>query len=147
MPTDLRDFFISNNEANELLEDYEGAGDYLRIVGSQAGVMSRRESSMSKRASTASAGGIHDKSRDFERMREIISDRGVRDSRNIVTRARGSSLLRQRNEIPVSVVEWISLYDGEGKLMKGRIELMNMIFTRSCENDIRPEIWKVACFY
>jgi hypothetical protein len=148
MPSDMRDFFISNDEANVLLEEYEGAGDYLRVVANEAGIMSKRGSTVSslssrrqsvmysnssldsRRASSLSGtGAFHDKSRDFKRLKEIISDR--------------SSSLRQRNDSPVTVVDWISLYDETGKLTRSKADLMNMIFTRSVETDIRPEIWKV----
>lgn len=117
-----------------MLEEYEGAGDYLRVIATESGLMSpsplnvqRRESR--RESAIASSSAIRDKSRDFENLLKMVSDRG--------------SSLRQRNDSPISVVEWISLYDEEGKLMRGKIDLMNMVFSRSVENDIRPEIWKV----
>ncbi|KAJ3225061.1 GTPase activating protein [Clydaea vesicula] len=127
LPSNIRDFFMTSEEAGRLLDEYEGARDYLKILANEVGfIKQEKKVAIKKKDSTY----LLDKSRDYEKLKFFLVDSSQK------------TLILEGTK-PISVEEWINFYDHKsGKLKFDKDYFKNIIFARGVELDAKPEVWK-----
>ncbi|KAJ3415755.1 GTP-binding protein of the rab [Chytridiales sp. JEL 0842] len=117
IPTQIRSLFLSSAEAEALLNDYDSAGHYL---AQWAGELQTRLTGK-KKVEVVDKNAV-DKSRDFEAL--------------------AMGRVAKRASKPISAVDWITLYDKDGRISLSDVEARKMIYYAGLDDDIRCEVWK-----
>jgi hypothetical protein len=115
---------MSNEEATRLLNEYEGAGEYLKLLAEGVGGRIRGKAAAKPKTSQQTGSPstlpkrllIKDVTRDLEVLNELLSpnDRAPKRTHN-----------------PITAEEWVSFYNSEtGKLRQSQTQLYVLIFMR-----------------
>lgn len=105
---------MTNAEATKLLNEYEGAGEYIKLLASEVG----GKLGMNKKNTVEGIKRIVDKTRDFERLEEMLPDDVI--------------LFKNISNDPISAGQWISFFEDDvnGKIGIDESKLKEMIFAR-----------------
>ncbi|KAJ1544054.1 GTPase activating protein, partial [Cladochytrium tenue] len=119
IPTRIRDFILTSEEAEALISEYDSAGHYMAYLARE---LQGRLRGSGDRPTPIEPPAVIDKTRDFECI--AIGKKS------------------HRTKEPVTAEQWISLYDETGALTISELDAKKRIFYSGLEDDARCEAWK-----